>query len=169
MRVSASTLVGRPACRQNRACLLARWLLAARPIQKSQTKPAALPSPRTTGHVVGGIGRPPRFCSKPATTRSSSAGIVAAGATMQKPAGVRAASSRSSDRRDQTRRVARARSRCALGARCRGGSRLGSSFPRCAGRPSWAATCSSAREYRAAATSAIELGQHAVALRLTGR
>lgn len=49
-------------------------------------------------------------------------------ATMQKPAGVRAASSRYSDRRNQTRRVARARSRCAWAARCREGSRLGSSF-----------------------------------------
>jgi hypothetical protein len=42
-----------PAVHQNRAWVLARWLLAARPIQKSQTNPAALPSPRTSTTAMG--------------------------------------------------------------------------------------------------------------------
>ena len=67
-------------------------------------EPAATSSAETSSTVGSVLGRPAISCS--------SIGVAAGAATMQKPAGVRAASSRSSDRRDQTRRVARARSRC---------------------------------------------------------
>jgi NAD(P)H-binding len=42
-----------PPPRQSRASVLAAWLLAAGPIQKSQTKAAALPDPRISGYIVG--------------------------------------------------------------------------------------------------------------------
>ena len=68
-------------------------------------EPAARSSAETSGSVASALGRRP--------TQAAVSASATGAATMQKPAGVRAASSRSSDRRDQTRRVARARSRCA--------------------------------------------------------
>ena len=47
--------------RQNRAPVVASWLLAVGPIQKSQTKPTALPDPRTTSRLARGSPRARRF------------------------------------------------------------------------------------------------------------
>jgi hypothetical protein len=83
-RRSRPTGVASLANRQSRASVLAGWLLAAGPIQKSQTKPAALPDPRTTSIVPQPAGRRGDFSFVPAGLKSGSAAYYVAGAaTMQ--------------------------------------------------------------------------------------
>jgi hypothetical protein len=74
----------RPARRQNRASLLAGWLLAAGPIQKSQTKPAALPDPRRPSNLPSTLAPPGGFSFGPANPGSSSPGVASGGATIRK-------------------------------------------------------------------------------------
>jgi hypothetical protein len=53
-------------------------------MQKSRAKSAALPDPRTRGHVGGRPGALVDCCSEAVADRSGSGGLVAAWATNQK-------------------------------------------------------------------------------------
>ena len=92
--------------------------------------------PRTSRRVAARSATVRDFCLGPADRQSGSAATRPVSATMQKPTNAATASSECWNRRDPSRRSARARSGFAEARTCRGGSRRGSSFQR-ANRDCW--------------------------------